>query len=118
MPMPELQGGAVVAALWAAVEIAKVVARKMRTDQEVDLDDRRLLSADERTFRADVLTELRFTRGELARVNAELATCQRQHADGVTERIHLAEKVGALCRELERFRTAAAAAGLILDSGA
>ena len=113
--MDQVPGGAVVAGIWATVEVIKAVVRKWKPRREFDLNERALLSADEKSFRSEVLTELRFTRGELARVNSELATCQRQHADGVTERIILAEKVGKLTRKLDQFRAAAAAAGFVLE---
>ena len=101
-------GAAAMAALWGTVEIFKVLIRKWRTPSEIQLDDRRLLSIDEQTFRREILVELRFVRGELLE-------CQAQHTAGLKERLVLADKLDATNRRLERVVAAAISGGVVLE---
>lgn len=56
-----------------------MLAQRYRDKHGVTLDERRLLSEDERAFRATILDQLASQRAEVAALQVDLAECQRKH---------------------------------------
>lgn len=85
----ESWGGVAVAALWMLRELIAQVSKGRRARLHGSLDERQLLSSDEREFRREILNEL-------AKVRAELAACRADHTHGVLERDKLRQRIEQL----------------------
>lgn len=85
--------GVAVAVAWVIVELTRSRSKSRRQLATAKLNERELLSLDQREWRLEIMREL-------ATVKQDLAQCQSAHAGGVLERLELAAALNVTRGEL------------------